>query len=432
MSEQRPFQKIVVLWLVLLMSAAFIVPGLDRRFGWSNVPPWFSIAGDLLILVSMWMSLRVFKENSFGSATVEVAKDQKVISTGPYALVRHPMYSSAAVYFIGLPLALGSYWGLIPALLAILCLVLRLFDEERFPGRESGRLHGLLRQSPLAPDAGDFLTGSHAQQSRNSVVCRAMTPGGEFARDPNYLTMEIRVRGRVQGVGFRPTVWRMARELDLAGEVLNDAEGVLMRVGGDGCGGQRLPRPDRARAAAAGAHRRGSRRQPIAADCRPQFRIAESASGRRAYPGRARRRDLRGVRGRDRRSVRAPLPLSVRQLHALRAAAEHRHRASPTTAPRRRWRLSPCAAPARRISTIRPIAASMPRRSPAMSAAPGRSADPLRRPRREFRPAARCSTTSTRRAPCCRKGKSSRSRVSAAITSPATRPTPTRSRGCAS
>ena len=131
-SEQRPFQKIVVLWLVLLMSAAFIVPGLDRRFGWSNVPPWFSIAGDLLILVSMWMSLRVFKENSFGSATVEVAKDQRVISTGPYALVRHPMYSSAAVYFIGLPLALGSYWGLIPALLAILCLVLRLFDEEEF------------------------------------------------------------------------------------------------------------------------------------------------------------------------------------------------------------------------------------------------------------------------------------------------------------
>jgi protein-S-isoprenylcysteine O-methyltransferase Ste14 len=131
-SEQRPFQKIVVLWLVLLMAAAFIVPGLDRRFGWSNVPPWVSVAGDLLILAAMWMSLRVFKENSFGSATVEVAKGQRVISTGPYAVVRHPMYSSAAVYFIGLSLALGSYWGLIPAVLAILGLILRLFDEERF------------------------------------------------------------------------------------------------------------------------------------------------------------------------------------------------------------------------------------------------------------------------------------------------------------
>jgi hypothetical protein len=57
-AEQRPFQKIVVLWLVLLMAAAFIVPGLDRRFGWSNVPPWVSVAGDLLILAAMWMSLR--------------------------------------------------------------------------------------------------------------------------------------------------------------------------------------------------------------------------------------------------------------------------------------------------------------------------------------------------------------------------------------
>lgn len=130
-AEQRTFQKIVVLGLVPLMAAAFIVPGLDRRFGWSNVPSWMSVTGDLLILAAIWMSLRV-KENSFGSATVEVAKDQRVISTGPYAVVRHPMYSSAAVYFIGLPLALGSYWGLIPTLLAILCLILRLFDEEKF------------------------------------------------------------------------------------------------------------------------------------------------------------------------------------------------------------------------------------------------------------------------------------------------------------
>jgi protein-S-isoprenylcysteine O-methyltransferase Ste14 len=96
------------------------VPGFDHRFGWSSVPPWLSIAGDLLILLSMSMVYRVFKENSFGSATVEIGKDQKVISTGPYAIVRNPMYSSAAVYFIGMSLALGSYWGLIPALLTIL------------------------------------------------------------------------------------------------------------------------------------------------------------------------------------------------------------------------------------------------------------------------------------------------------------------------
>ena len=131
-TEQRPIQKIIVLCLGVPLLAAFIIPGLDHRFGWSNVPPWLSICGDLLILAAMWTAFRVFKENSFGSATVEVAKDQRVISTGPYAIVRHPMYSSAAVYFIGLSLALGSYWGLIPALLAILGLVLRLFDEQRF------------------------------------------------------------------------------------------------------------------------------------------------------------------------------------------------------------------------------------------------------------------------------------------------------------
>ena len=80
----------------------------------------------------MWTVFRVFKESSFGSATVNIANDQKVISTGPYAIVRNPMYASAAVYFIGTSLALGSYWGLIASVLTILGLVWRLFDEERF------------------------------------------------------------------------------------------------------------------------------------------------------------------------------------------------------------------------------------------------------------------------------------------------------------
>ncbi|HEY2528250.1 MAG TPA: isoprenylcysteine carboxylmethyltransferase family protein [Xanthobacteraceae bacterium] len=131
-AEQRLTQKIIVLVAALPGIATFIVPGLDHRFGWSRVPPSLSITGDLLILLSMWMVYWVFKENSFGSATVEIGKDQKVISTGPYAIVRNPMYSSAAVYFIGMSLALGSYWGLIPAILTILSLVWRLFDEEKF------------------------------------------------------------------------------------------------------------------------------------------------------------------------------------------------------------------------------------------------------------------------------------------------------------
>jgi protein-S-isoprenylcysteine O-methyltransferase Ste14 len=129
-AEQRPIQKIIVACSGIPGIAAFIVPGLDHRFGWSIVPPWLSIVGNVLIIVAMWMVYQVFRENSFGSATVEIAQDQQVISTGPYAIVRNPMYSSAALYFIGMSLALASYWALIPAILTILGLVWRLFDEE--------------------------------------------------------------------------------------------------------------------------------------------------------------------------------------------------------------------------------------------------------------------------------------------------------------
>jgi len=131
-AEKRTTQKIIVLCCGIAAVAAFIVPAVDRRFGWSVMPPWLSLVGALLIIVAMWMVFRVFKENSFGSATVEVTKDQKVISTGPYAIVRNPMYASAAVYFIGMSLTLGSYWGLIAAVLTILAFVWRLFDEEKF------------------------------------------------------------------------------------------------------------------------------------------------------------------------------------------------------------------------------------------------------------------------------------------------------------
>lgn len=131
-AEQRPIQKIIVLFLFVPTIAAFIVPGLDRRFSWSRMPVWFSILGDALIVVSIWLSYRVFKENSFGSATVEVAKGQKVISTGPYAFVRNPMYSSAVLFFLAMSLALGSYWALIPAALTIPCFAWRLYDEEKF------------------------------------------------------------------------------------------------------------------------------------------------------------------------------------------------------------------------------------------------------------------------------------------------------------
>jgi protein-S-isoprenylcysteine O-methyltransferase Ste14 len=131
-AELRPIQKILVWCMGLVWIGLFLVPGLDRRFGWSSVPSWLSIGGDLLVIVSMWMVYRVFKENSFASATVEIGKEQKVITAGPYAIVRNPMYSSAVVYFIGMSLSLGSYWGLLPSIFMTLGFVWRLLDKEKF------------------------------------------------------------------------------------------------------------------------------------------------------------------------------------------------------------------------------------------------------------------------------------------------------------
>lgn len=132
LAEKRSVQKFIVALLGLPGIALFIVPGLDYRFHWSSVPFSLTLLGDVLIFVSMWLVYRVVKENSFAAATVEVTKEQKVITTGPYALVRNPMYSSALVYFIGMSLALGSYWTLVPAALTALGCVWRLFDEEKF------------------------------------------------------------------------------------------------------------------------------------------------------------------------------------------------------------------------------------------------------------------------------------------------------------
>ncbi len=156
--EKRPIQKIIVALAAIPGVASFILPALDHRFGWSNAPWWVCIAGDLLILVGMWMVYRVFKANSYGSATVEVVEDQKVISTGPYGIVRNPMYASAVVYLVGLSLALGSYWGLIASVLTVLGLVWRLFDEEKIPYSKSSWLHGIPCQGALAFDTRDLLT----------------------------------------------------------------------------------------------------------------------------------------------------------------------------------------------------------------------------------------------------------------------------------
>jgi protein-S-isoprenylcysteine O-methyltransferase Ste14 len=129
-AEKEGTQKLIMSFESIGFVALLVVSAFDRRFAWSSVPCSVSIMGDALVAVGTLLIARVYRENSFAAATVEVFAEQKVVSTGPYAIVRHPMYASALLYLVGTPLALGSYWGLVPLAMAVPFLIWRLLDEE--------------------------------------------------------------------------------------------------------------------------------------------------------------------------------------------------------------------------------------------------------------------------------------------------------------
>lgn len=131
-AEREKTQKVILSFAVVAIVAAFVVPGLDHRFGWSSVPVPLVLAGDVLVILGYVLCFLVFRENSYASAIVEVGPDQRVVTTGPYAIVRHPMYSGALLIFLGSPLALGSWWGLIPGVVLTAVIVWRALDEERY------------------------------------------------------------------------------------------------------------------------------------------------------------------------------------------------------------------------------------------------------------------------------------------------------------
>ena len=134
-AEKRPAQKVIMLATSIGFIALLVVPALDHRFGWSTVPLGGVVVGNALVALGLYLVFLVYRENPFSSATIEVAKDQRVISTGPYAIVRHPMYASASLYLIGTPLALGSFWGLVVIPATMPFLIWRLYDEERLLAR---------------------------------------------------------------------------------------------------------------------------------------------------------------------------------------------------------------------------------------------------------------------------------------------------------
>ncbi|MDD1680492.1 MAG: isoprenylcysteine carboxylmethyltransferase family protein [Methanoregula sp.] len=136
LSEKEPAQRRIIGASSLIFVIGFLLPGLDRRFGWSDIPMEAVLAADLLVILGYALVFLVFLANPFTSRTVEVEPGQRVISTGPYAIVRHPMYLGTIIMWLATPVALGSYWAL-PVFLAMpVVLVFRILNEEEVLLRE--------------------------------------------------------------------------------------------------------------------------------------------------------------------------------------------------------------------------------------------------------------------------------------------------------
>jgi protein-S-isoprenylcysteine O-methyltransferase Ste14 len=130
--DTKGWDKVLVSIIVLAHMAEFPVAAFDDgRFHWSNVPWWVVVLGYVLLCLGFFVFTWVEKVNRFAEPGVRIHAEQKVIDTGPYATVRHPMYAGAVPYFVGIALALGSYWALVPAASAILLLVVRTAMEDR-------------------------------------------------------------------------------------------------------------------------------------------------------------------------------------------------------------------------------------------------------------------------------------------------------------
>jgi len=131
LAESRTAQKIASSGTLLSLPGAMVISALDHRFGWSSVPAGISLFGNVLVVVGVGISFLVIIQNSYGAANITVEADQKVVSTGLYGLVRHPMYVGMLVFLAGTPLALGSYWGLVVLILGVIVFAFRILDEEK-------------------------------------------------------------------------------------------------------------------------------------------------------------------------------------------------------------------------------------------------------------------------------------------------------------
>jgi protein-S-isoprenylcysteine O-methyltransferase Ste14 len=130
-AEPEPIQRVIQSVAALCFILMFIVPGLDYRFHWSTVPVALVAISELIVALGLYIVFLVFRENTYTGATIRVAAEQKVVTTGPYAVVRHPMYAGASLMVLFVPLALGSWVGVPFAVILILVIAARLIDEEK-------------------------------------------------------------------------------------------------------------------------------------------------------------------------------------------------------------------------------------------------------------------------------------------------------------
>lgn len=134
--EKEPAQKIIILFLYLAFMLLVTLPPLDFRFGWSRLPWYASVLGDALIGLSFYVFYLVSKVNTYAAANVRVEEGQRVISTGVYGIIRHPMYLGALILFVGTPIALGSLWSLLVVPLFVPILYFRIINEEKILKRD--------------------------------------------------------------------------------------------------------------------------------------------------------------------------------------------------------------------------------------------------------------------------------------------------------
>lgn len=130
-AETRTAQKFIITASFLGLFVTMVFSALDHRFGWSSVPAWVSLLGDVLVAAGLGIAMLVIVQNSYAGATVTVEAGQSLVSGGLYKFVRHPMYVGNVIMMIGIPLALGSYWGLLFIIPGVVVLALRIFDEEK-------------------------------------------------------------------------------------------------------------------------------------------------------------------------------------------------------------------------------------------------------------------------------------------------------------